>query len=240
LNTHYIYFIILAASVAGPLALSFDKKVAFCTKWKFVFPAMIIPALLYIVWDIFFTTIGVWSFNEAYITGIKLYNLPIEEVLFFFIVPYCCVFIYECIDCYFPQLKNRASGELALKFTGIVLLIAGIVFYKKYYTSWTFIFNAVFIAFILLAKNYFKNFSATVFLVAYSIILIPFLIVNGFLTAIPVVLYNDAENLGLRIYTIPFEDVFYGMLLILMNIVIYEKLRSGQQQLHPATKINSL
>jgi len=240
LNTHYTYFIILAASVTGPLALSFDKKVAFYTKWKFVFPAMIIPAILYILWDIFFTAKGVWSFNEDYITGIKLYNLPIEEVLFFFIVPYCCVFIYECINSYFPQLKKNLSGEIALKCIGLVLLIAGIVFYNKYYTGWTFILNALFIAIVLFAKKYFNSFKSTVFVVAYCIILIPFLIVNGFLTAIPVVLYNDAENLGLRIYTIPFEDVFYGMLLILMNIVIYEKLRSGRQQPHPSTKINSL
>jgi lycopene cyclase domain-containing protein len=240
LNTHYTYCIILAASVAGPLALSFDKKVAFYTKWKFVFPAMIFPAVFYIVWDIFFTAKGVWSFNEDYITGIKLYNLPVEEVLFFFIVPYCCVFIYECIDCYFPQLKSNLSGTIVLQFTGLVLLIAGMVFYKKYYTGWTFIFNAVFIAIILSAKKYFKSFKASVFAVAYCIILIPFLIVNGFLTAIPVVLYNDAENLGLRIYTIPFEDVFYGMLLIMMNIVIYEKLRSAGMQPHQAANINLL
>ena len=71
-----------------------------------------------------------------------------------------------------------------------------------------------------------EGFDAVSFLVSYAICLIPFLIVNGFLTAIPVVQYNDAENLGIRIYTIPFEDVFYGMLLILMNIVFYEKIKS--------------
>jgi lycopene cyclase domain-containing protein len=47
----------------GPLALSFDKKVAFYKSWKFLFPAVILPALFYIVWDMYFTANGVWQFN---------------------------------------------------------------------------------------------------------------------------------------------------------------------------------
>ncbi len=186
---------------------------------------MLLPALFYIVWDFYFTAIGVWHFNEKYITGFKIYNLPVEEVLFFFVVPYCCVFIYECIRCYFPRLKNKKQADIILKSTALLLFITGLFFYLKYYTSFTFIFTAVFIAVLYWRRHYFKTFDATSFLVSYSIVLIPFLLVNGFLTAIPVVLYNDAENLGIRIYTIPFEDAFYGMLLILMTIVIYEKLR---------------
>lgn len=226
MNLHYTYFLILAASVAGPLGLSFDNKVGFYKKWKWLFPAMIIPALLYIAWDIFFTAKGVWSFNEDYISGIMLVNLPIEEVLFFFIVPYCCIFIYECIRCYFPKLKNKKIADRVLQALAIVLLLTGLFFYAKYYTSWTFILCALFIAVIYLFKNYFKDFDATSFLISYAVILIPFLIVNGFLTAIPVVLYNDAENLGIKIYTIPFEDSFYGMLLVMMDIAIYEKMRN--------------
>jgi lycopene cyclase domain-containing protein len=225
LNPHYTYFLILAASLAGPLALSFDKKVAFYKQWKFVFVAMIIPALLYIVWDFYFTAKGVWSFNQAYITGIKLYNLPLEEVLFFFIVPYCCLFIYACIRSYFPDLTNKKNADWFLKILAAVLVIAGIIYHNKYYTSWTFIFTAAFILIIYSAPKFFKGFDAVSFLISYAICLIPFLIVNGFLTAIPVVLYNDAENLGIRIYTIPFEDAFYGMLLVLMNIGLYEKLK---------------
>lgn len=226
MNLHYTYFLILTASIAGPLALSFDKKVGFYKKWKWLFPAMIIPAFLYIAWDIFFTSKGVWWFNEDYISGIKLINLPIEEVLFFFIVPYCCIFIYECIRCYFPNLRNKKIADRILQILAIVFLIAGLLFSTKYYTSWTFILCALFIAFIYLFKSYFKDFDAISFLVSYAIILIPFLVVNGFLTAIPVVLYNDAENLGIKIYTIPFEDSVYGMLLVMMNIAIYEKLRN--------------
>ncbi|WP_460559255.1 lycopene cyclase domain-containing protein [Ferruginibacter profundus] len=226
MNSHYTYFLILAASLAGPLLLSFDKKVAFYKNWKYLFPAMLLPASLYIVWDFYFTGKGVWHFNENYITGIKIYNLPVEEVLFFFIVPYCCVFIYECIRSYFPKIKDKATADVILMVLALILWITGIICYQKYYTSWTFIFNALFIAIIYSFRKYFKTFDAASFLVAYSIMLIPFLIVNGFLTAIPVVLYNNAENVGLRIYTIPFEDTFYGMLLILMTIVIYENLKS--------------
>ena len=224
LNTHYTYFLILVASVAGPLALSFDKKVAFYKKWKYVFPAMLIPAVLYIGWDIFFTAKEVWSFNENYVTGLKIINLPVEEILFFFVVPYCCLFIYECISIYFPRLRKRKWGDRVLQLLAVTLFITGIFFYNRSYTASTFISTAVFIAILYGFKNYFKSFDATVFLISFCIILFPFLLVNGFLTTIPVVLYNDEENLGLRIYTIPFEDSFYGMLLVMMDIAIYEKL----------------
>ena len=156
MNPHYTYFLILACSLAGPLLLSFDKKIAFHKKWKYLFPAMLIPALLYIVWDIYFISKGVWSFNENYITGIKLFNIPLEEIGFFFVVPYCCVFIYECICTYFPRLKNKKAGDIILMILAIKLLIVGFYFSGKHYTSWTFSFNAVFIALIFFVPKIFR------------------------------------------------------------------------------------
>lgn len=223
MNVHYTYLLILMASVAGPLALSFDKKVAFYKKWKYLFPAMIIPALFYVAWDILFTARGVWHFNEKYIIGIKIAALPLEEVLFFMLVPYCCVFIYECVRIYFPHIKNKKGSDVFLKILAAVLLMGAILFRYKYYSSWTFLFTSAFIIIVYVFRKYFKTFDAISFLVSYAIILIPFLIVNGLLTAIPVVIYNDAENLGIRIYTIPFEDIFYGLLLTMMVVCLYER-----------------
>ena len=225
MNTHYTYFLILACSIAGPLVLSFDKKVAFYKKWKYVFAAMLLPALFYIVWDSVFTSINVWYFNKPYVLETTfIHNLPLEEILFFFIVPYCCTFIYECIRSYFPFLQTTKKSEAILFFLGVFLLIFSLFTTHLYYTFYTCIFLAAFIFLFFIFRKFFSSFNSAAFLVAYVIILIPFLIVNGFLTAIPVITYNNAENLATRIYTIPVEDIFYGMLLVMMNIVGYEKL----------------
>jgi len=212
LNTHFTYFAILLGSIVGPLALSFDKKVAFFKSWKQIFGAMLLPAFFYVAWDIIFTQRGVWSFNDLYITGIRYFNLPIEEILFFFVVPYCCVFIYACVKSYFPKLQSNNTTSIILKSLSLLFFVVACLNFKKDYTFYTFLFCSIFILFLL-----FQRFNQAAFLVSYIIILIPFLIVNGFLTAIPVVIYNDAENLGIRIFTIPFEDIFYGMLLVMMN-----------------------
>ncbi len=187
---------------------------------------MLLPALFYIIWDAWFTSIHVWSFNENYITGIHILNLPVEEVLFFFVVPYCCSFIYECTRCYFPLIKTSLLSERILFVTGVLLFCVAVFFNQLQYTFYTAIFSAAFIFLLFLLRKKFESFNSAAFLISFALILIPFLVVNGFLTAIPVVLYNNAENLGLRIYSIPVEDIFYGMLLVMMNIVIFEKLKS--------------
>ncbi|MEI9955117.1 MAG: lycopene cyclase domain-containing protein [Ferruginibacter sp.] len=104
-----------------------------------------LPALLYISLGISILqqrAFGVLIAN--YITGIKIYNLPIEEVLFFFVIPYCCVFIYQCIKTYFPNLKNKSGGDVILITIGLLLWIAGIIFHAKHYTSWDFYIECTF------------------------------------------------------------------------------------------------
>ncbi len=219
----YTYLLVNLCSIAIPLAFSFEGKLQFYKKWKALFPALLIPALLFIIWDSLFTAQGVWGFNEQYLTGIKLYNLPLEEVLFFFCIPYCCVFSYEVLNYFFKQDLLGKYARYGATILAYMLVAIAFQYSDLSYTFYTAIFTLAFLLLhlVILKKPYW---SRLVF--AYLVILIPFFIVNGILTGTglenPVVWYNDAENLGIRLLSIPIEDSIYGFLLIGANISLYE------------------
>jgi lycopene cyclase domain-containing protein len=98
-----------------------------------------------------------------------------------------------------------------------------VIFHERLYTTVTMMF--FFLSFLVVIYSKMTD-KLGYFYFAYIIHIIPFLIVNGILTAMPIVIYNNLENLGVRIYTIPIEDTAYSMLLLLMNILIFEKLNS--------------
>lgn len=217
-DKHYTYLLLNIATLFFPLVLSFDKKVAFYKKWPQLLWGIGITGAFFIVWDVLKTAYGVWSFNPEYLVGIYIINLPVEEWLFFITVPYGCVFIYECLKAYLPDYLEKPSKYIAPIIALVLLFIAAFNF-NRAYTLVTFIFTAAFLG---IYMRVFKNRLGGYFWLAYLVHLIPFFIINGFLTALPVVLYNDNENLGIRLGTVPVEDTIYSMLLLLMNVGIYE------------------
>ena len=223
---HNIYLWLDIFVILFPFVLSFDNKVAFYKNWIFLFPAIAVVSSFFIIWDILFTKNGVWGFNNDYLTGLYFYNLPLEEVLFFIFVPYACVFIYECLRGYFTSNFLKSSHAYITLVLICVLPIISILYYNRDYTFYTSLFSwlLLLIQYLILKKNYMSW-----FYVAYLIHLIPFIIINGVLTALPVVIYNNIENTGIRIYTIPVEDTLYSFFLFLGNIMILEYLKEKFQ-----------
>lgn len=222
----YTYLLINFFTIIIPFIFSFHPKIKFYKTWSAFFPAVIATALIFIIWDVIFTNMGVWGFNPQYVTGIEIVGLPLEEILFFLCIPYACVFTYYCLSLFLPK-KTTDYRQSAITIVIVAgLLIVGFLYHENIYTIITFISLAVLLA----ASNWiFKINWLTQFYIVYTVLLIPFLIVNGMLTgtglAEPVVWYNEMEIIGLRILTIPIEDVFYGMELILINVLIYGYLK---------------
>ena len=60
------------------------------------------------------------------------------------------------------------------------------------------------------------------FWVFWSVVTVLMVVVNGYLTWRPIVIYNEAKMLGVRLFTIPLEDFFFGFSLIGLNLIIWE------------------
>ncbi len=224
-----LYSWIILATITGPLALSFDKRVAFYRNWKNLLIAILIVGLVFLIWDEYFTVKKIWGFNPDYILGIYIGHLPIEEVTFFLVVPYACMFVYEVLQAYFPKLKKQTFTRLfALYFTLSGFLLGGLNHNKWYTASACFITALLTIYFYYIKrKNWFNDFAF-----CYLIAMIPFLIVNGVLTGAvtdnPIVWYSDMHIMGPRIITIPLEDLYYNYALLLPIVAIYEGLKANK------------
>jgi lycopene cyclase domain-containing protein len=223
-----LYFFLNIASFFIPFLYSFEKRMKYIKRWKAVFLALFITAIFFIIWDVIFTKIGVWSFNPRYHSGIEWFDLPIEEWMFFICIPYASIFIHFAFHYFFPKvaLTNKTVKFLYASIV-IVLLPTVIINFDKLYTV---INYSVLI--LLLTYTVFKapNILNTYF-ITFLIVLIPFSIVNGILTGSfieePVVSYNNNENLGIRLGTIPIEDVGYAFSMLLMSLVLIKKIENN-------------
>jgi lycopene cyclase domain-containing protein len=218
----YTYLLLNLFTILVPLAFSFEKRIGYYKQWKALFPALFITGSFFIVWDHLLTSWGVWHFNPEYLTGVQWWGLPIEEWLFFFTVPYSCMFIYVSLN---YILKGDALQRYSQNISIVLVVIFSIVAllnHDKLYTGIKLSLTAIMLLFTLIRKYRFMG----KFYRAYLVSLIPFMIVNGILTALPVVIYNNEENLGIRIFTIPIEDTVYTLLLLLMNTVLFEYFKS--------------
>jgi len=220
----YTYLLIDIGCILIPFLASFYPKHAFYKEWKAFFASNFLVAIFFLIWDAYFTLNSIWGFNPDYLTGIYIFNLPIEEVLFFVSIPYACVFTYFALK---YLLENnpltRIHKILTILFIGFLLTV-GLLSLDKWYTGLTFLMTAIYLIFKLIGKK-----DLSYHYLAYFLILPFFFLSNGILTGSflesPIVWYNNDENLGIRMFTIPVEDTFYGMLLILMNIDLYEFFR---------------
>ncbi|MGZ3862716.1 MAG: lycopene cyclase domain-containing protein [Bacteroidia bacterium] len=227
IESRYTYLLVDLFCILFPFIFSFHRRIQFHKQWKFFVLPCTLTALIFIIWDYCFTREGIWGFNPRYVTGIYILNLPIEEVLFFICIPYACVFSYYSFKTLIKNERKQSPAFYIFPFIlSGALIITGLFNLYRLYTSVTFMLCGVFLA----TLSYKKQSWLKDFFLVYAFIMVPFFISNGILTGSfteePVVIYNNDFNLGIRLFTIPVEDVFYGMLLLLMNVSGFEWLRT--------------
>ncbi len=224
-ETNYLYLILHAFIMLPILGLSFDSRVVFYKKWKFLFPAILVVGILFILWDFIYTNVGVWGFSHDYTLNTRVLHLPVEEWMFFLSAPFACIFIYECLRYYFPKdIFSAADKLISLGLAGLFLIV-GILSWGKLYTAFTCIATSI-----LMGAHFytFENTFRTFFYKTQLVSFLPFILINGVLTGSitesPIVQYHPEEMLGIRFITIPIEDFVYCFMMLFSVVTVYEYL----------------
>lgn len=219
----FTYSLILFFTIIVCFIASFDKRLQFNHHFGAFIKASIIVAIPFIAWDIWFTEKGVWWFNKNYTLGIIIAGLPLEEWLFFICIPFSCVFTYFCIDKFYKLKWLIGFNNLITFITIIICSVVALLHHDKIYTLVT--------SLITIATLIYLHFIARVNWISkaslvFTLLMLGFFPVNGMLTGTglesPIVNYNPANFLGIRILTIPIEDAVYGYSQFLLNLYFFK------------------
>lgn len=184
-----------------------------------MFAAIAAVLVVYGLWDVWKTAGGVWGFNPRYAGATRFWHLPRGEWLFFVCVPYACLFILECVRAYFRD-RRLVFGRPWIGAAAAGFVAAAWVSRERTYTGTVFLSVAIVLAAMEWALP--ATLRSRNFWVALGLTYFPFLIANGVLTALPIVWYDDAQILAIRIGTIPVEDFFYSFSMLALATLVHD------------------
>ncbi len=214
----YWYALIDLVILSFPLAATFYPRIGYYKKLPALFVSIGVVGGVFIVWDVIATMRGDWVFNYSYLLGISFAGLPLEELLFFAVVPYSCIFIYESLNSFFVDSKIRFSRNVCMGVAALFLL-SSFIFYSLEYTATVLFLTSVFLFY---ASMRLQTMLSSRFYWAYmGVTTLLFMVFNYFLTSIPVVVYGADAIWNIRFITIPLEDFIYNYLMLSLYLAVY-------------------
>lgn len=103
----YQYLLLMAGCLLITLPLEFFLDAKVYARWRALLLALLPTLAVFSLWDI----VGIlrlhWTYNPAFVTGINLGVMPLEELVFFLVIPICGVLTYEAVGTVLRRLKER-------------------------------------------------------------------------------------------------------------------------------------
>lgn len=94
---HLLYLAILLGCLVGAGWLEFVFRTRVLRRWQRLLLAVTPVVLVFGLWDSFAIANDHWYFDERSVTGVTVGNLPLDEILFFIVVPYCAILTLEAV-----------------------------------------------------------------------------------------------------------------------------------------------
>jgi len=95
---HLTYLAVLAGCLVGAIWLEVVVRTRVLRRWRRLLLALVPVVAVFLAWDAYAVARGHWSFDPAQTTGVVVVaGVPLEEVLFFVVVPLCAVLAFEAV-----------------------------------------------------------------------------------------------------------------------------------------------
>lgn len=107
------YLFVLAACLAITAPLEILGAGVYRQAWRTA-GAVLPVAAVFVLWDAIAIAAHVWTYNPRYVSGIEVTGvMPIEELLFFVVIPLCGLLTYNAVDTILMWLQRmRTRAEL--------------------------------------------------------------------------------------------------------------------------------
>jgi lycopene cyclase domain-containing protein len=94
----FAYLAVLVFVIFGTLWLEFVVRTRVYRRWRRLLLSILPAAAIFVVWDLYAISENHWWFDTDRITGVYLPGgLPVDEVLFFLIIPIAAVLTLEAV-----------------------------------------------------------------------------------------------------------------------------------------------
>ena len=91
------YLLVLAGCLLGTLPLEFVLHTRVYARWRRLVLTLLPVLAVFLTWDVLAIRAGHWDYDPAQVTGIAVGGLPLEELLFFVVIPICAVLTLEAV-----------------------------------------------------------------------------------------------------------------------------------------------
>lgn len=91
------YLLVLACCLIGTAPLEVVLKTRVYARWRRLLLTLLPVVAVFVVWDVLAIRAGHWDYDPEQVTGVALGALPLEELLFFVVVPVCAILTLEAV-----------------------------------------------------------------------------------------------------------------------------------------------
>lgn len=211
----YLYFNIIILIVNTLLSLY--KPIGFYKHKLSIFLSLTFTFIIIQVWDKWFKDYEIWSFNPNLIIGNMIGSLPVEQLLFNLNIVFFSILVYKYLKTF-----HRRFEKISVYFHfGFILFCFGMAVFNAE-RIYTFVVFSALAIFLTIQYFVYKLKHMGFFYLTWIIIIIPYFIAQYFITQLQIIKYNFDQCMGRKFSNFPGEDLFFLMLICIINISIYE------------------